>query len=364
MSVPSPASNKDRILERIRTHPFVTQQELAESLGITRSAVASHVAQLVREHRLLGRAYVLSSREPILVAGGANLDRIAKSLGPVAMGTSNPVTLRESFGGVARNVAENLARMGLPVRLMTVVGDDVSGNTLLQHARDLGMDTGVSLISKGACTGTYTAMLRQDGEMVIAMADMAVMDLLTLDILNDRRNLWASTRMRMVDLNLGKPVLQTLIEDSRQRGATLIVVAVSEPKMDRLPRSLEGVSTLILNVGELSVRVGRRLKHPHAVMEACLDVQAQGAKSVVVTLGSEGIVCSSSAIKPKHLKALRCRIVDVTGAGDAFSAGVVASLANHPDDLIRACRLGQRLAKLTLGCRSSVAPTLTPDLLA
>ena len=106
------------------------------------------------------------------------------------------------------------------------------------------------------------------------------------------------------------------------------------------------------------------LKDRAAVMAACLEVREQGAKGVVVTLGSEGLICCGAMGKPRHFKAPRCRIVDVTGAGDAFAAGVVASLAQDPDDLVRASRLGQRLATLTLGCRSSVAPTLTPAFLS
>jgi pseudouridine kinase len=356
-------SSKDRILDQIRANPFISQQELAERLGITRSAVASHIAQLIRDHRLLGRAYVLPTVEPILVAGGANLDRIARSLGPVAMASSNPVSLLETYGGVARNVAENLARMGLPARLMTAVGDDPQGVALLKHARDLGIDTVPSLLVNGASTGTYTAMLRPDGEMVVAMADMAVMDAWTLDALHGRRNLWATTRMRVVDLNLPKTVLAALIEDSHRSGAVLIAVAVSEPKMQRLPESLEGVSVLILNAGELSAWVGRRLKDREAVMTACLQVLDQGAQGVVVTLGGEVVLCCSAARTPKYFRAPRTRVVDVTGAGDAFSAGVVAGLASHAHDLVRACRIGQRLAALTLGSHSSVAPTLTPAFL-
>src|SRR6516225_4751167 len=84
-------SNKDRLLDLIRLNPFISQQELADRLGIKRSSVASHIAQLIRDHRLLGRAYILPGVEPILVAGGANLDHVAQTIRPVAMGTSNPV---------------------------------------------------------------------------------------------------------------------------------------------------------------------------------------------------------------------------------------------------------------------------------
>jgi pseudouridine kinase len=356
-------SSKDRILDLIQANPFISQQELAARLDLTRSAVASHITQLIRDHRLLGRAYVLPTVEPVLVAGGANLDRIARSLGPVVMGTSNPVSLNETFGGVARNVAENLARMGLPVRLLTAVGDDAQGSLLLKHARDLGIDTGLSLVVNEGSTGTYTALLRPDGEMVIAMADMAVMEAWTLDALHDRRKLWASAKLRVVDLNLPGPLVKALIEGSRQEGVLLVVVAVSGPKMDRLPRSLEGVSVLILNADELGAWLGRPLLGPEAIKAACLEVLDQGAGGVVVTLGADGIICGSATRKPRHLRVPKTRVVDVTGAGDAFSAGVVAALASHPHDLVRACRIGQRLAALTLGCQSSVAPMLTPAFL-
>jgi pseudouridine kinase len=358
------ASSKDRILELIQGNPFISQQELGERLGITRSAVASHIAQLIRDHRLLGRAYVLPTTEPILVAGGANLDRAAKCIGPARMATSNPVAIRESFGGVARNVAENLARMGLPVRLMTAVGDDASGAALLKHAREAGIDTGPSLIVGGGATGTYTAMLDPGGEMVIGMSDMAVTETWTLEAINSRRKLWASTRMRVVDLNLPKELIAEFIEDSRRSGASLVIVAVSEPKMNRLPKSLQGVSTLILNAGELAVWTGRKSKSLASMQAACSQVLDQGAGSIVVTLGGEGVLYCGEAGKIQHLKAPRAKIVDATGAGDAFSAGVVAGLFQHPEDLLRACRIGQRLAALTVGSRASVASDLTPAFLA
>jgi len=357
------ASSKERILDLIRDNPFVSQQTLAEHLQITRSAVASHIAQLLRDGRLLGRAYVLPGVDPILVAGGANLDRIAKGLGVVTMATSNPVTVQESYGGVARNVAENLARLGLPVRLMTAVGEDPTGAALIKQARDLGMDLGGTLTVAGCPTGTYTALLQPHGEMVLAMADMAVMDRFTLAALHERRNHWASTRFRVLDCNLPAEVLTALLEDSRRQAATLVIVAVSEPKMRRLPESLEGVSVLILNVGELAARVGRVLRDRKAVARACRQVQDQGAAGVVVTLGAQGILCADGLGDPRPLPAPKAEIVDVTGAGDAFSAGVVASLTRAPQDLFRACHLGQQLAALTLGSRSSVVPSLTPAFL-
>jgi pseudouridine kinase len=271
--------------------------------------------------------------------------------------------VKESFGGVARNVAENLARLGLPVRLLTAVGDDAAGTALLRQARELGMDTAASLVVADRSTGTYTALLQPDGEMVLALADMEVMERLTLAVFQNRRSHWASTRTRVADCNLPADVLAALAEDSRREGVELILVAVSEPKMKQLPECLEGVSTLILNQGELAARLGCSLQGRTSLFEAIFALQAQGVPRVVVTLGAEGVLCLDGANAPVTFPAPQADVVDVTGAGDAFSAGVVAGLVRFPGDLTRACRLGLRLAALTLASASSVAPTLSPALL-
>src|SRR6478736_5628356 len=123
-------SKKDQLYELIRANPFISQQDLAVQLRLSRSAVAGYIAGLIRDRRLLGRAYVLPDNRPIVCLGAANLDRKLRSNATLKMGTSNPARQDESFGGVARNIAENLARLSTPVSLITVIGDDTSGKAL------------------------------------------------------------------------------------------------------------------------------------------------------------------------------------------------------------------------------------------
>jgi pseudouridine kinase len=355
-------SNKDRLLDLIRLNPYISQQELADRLGIKRSSVASHIAQLIRDHRLLGRAYILPGVEPVLVAGGANLDHLARATGPVIMGTSNPVVVQEHFGGIARNVAENLARMGLPVRLLSAVGDDRFGDALLQDARGLGIDTSATLVVRGAATGQFTAVLGPEGELIIALTDMGVIDRLDLDALESLRHLWASTRMRVLDLNLAAPVIAELIEDSLRVGAILVGVGVPEPKMNRLPASLKGLSVLVLNVGELSALAGRRVAGDAALRRACLELLDRGLEGVVVTRAAKGVVCCTEA-GFRWLPAAPGKVVDFTGAADAFTSGLVAGLAHDPRDLPRACEIGQRVAVRTLADRWTGSHSIKPSFL-
>ena len=354
-------SKKEQLYELIRANPFIAQQDLAAELGLSRSAVAGYIATLVRERRLLGRAYVLPDQRPILCVGAANLDRKLRALEPLVMGTSNPASAVESFGGVARNIAENLARMGATVSLITAVGNDSSGRALLSHAENVGIDTRGSLKLDDAASGTYTAVLGDDGQMVVALADMALYDRITPAFLDMRQQQRAGASLIVADLNLSMEAVATLQRDAARDSISVVIVAVSEPKMQRLPESLHGERLLILNAGELAARVGRPLDSDADLAQACREVQAQGAEDVIVTLGARGVLYTCPSGTVEHLAAPPASVVDVTGAGDAFAAAVCLSLHGGATDLGLACRRGLQLAAMTIACRDTVCPQLAPD---
>lgn len=353
-------SKKEQLYALIRANPFIAQQEIAAELKLSRSAVAGYIASLVRERRLLGRAYVLPDDRPIVCVGAANLDRKLRALGPLAMGTSNPASAIESFGGVARNIAENLARLGAAVSLITAVGNDTAGRALLAHAQETGIDTRGALRLDDAGSGTYTAVLDAGGQMAVALADMALYDRITPAFLALRQQQRATASLIVADLNLPHDAIETLQQDAARDGVDLVIVAVSEPKMSRLPASLAGVRLLILNEGELAARLKRALHGDADLTAACAELQAQGARDVVVTLGARGVLFTT-ADGVDHLAAPPAEVVDVTGAGDAFAAAVCLSLQDGASDLALACRRGLQLAKLTIGCRETVCPQLTHE---
>jgi pseudouridine kinase len=358
---------KQQLLELIRANPFISQQELASALGLSRPAVANHIAGLIRERKLLGRAYVLPDHRPVTCIGAANLDRKLRSTAGIAMHTSNPAHQSESFGGVARNIAENLARLGTPVALLTATGKDSSGAALLAHAHSVGIDTAGTLQLADAASGTYTAVLDRDGEMVVALADMALYDRLDAAFIDSCQARLAASALVVADLNLPLETVDALIAQARRAEAPLVLVAVSEPKMARLPRDLTGVRLLILNRGELAARVGRALATETELDAAVLEVRAQGARDLIVTRGAEGVLTtrgSADEDKIVRLHAHGADVVDVTGAGDAFAAAVCWSLLQDADDLELACRRGLKLSALTLGVADTVHPRLGPDSLA
>lgn len=356
------SSKKDQLYQLIRANPFISQQELADQLRLSRSAVAGHIAGLIRERRLLGRAYVLLDERPVMCIGAANLDRKLRSIEAMQLGTSNPATAEEVYGGVARNIAENLARLNLPVALLTALGEDSAGRKLQDHAEASGIDTAGSLKLQDGATGTYTAILDDKGELVLALADMALYDRLTPEFLASRQPQRAAAALTVADLNLPAGSITALLESARSDNVPLVIVAVSQPKMARLPTDLAGLRLLILNRGELESRVGRALPTEADVRVACAEVQAQGAQDVIVTCGGQGVYHTRGS-ELAWLAAPQVEVVDVTGAGDAFSAAVCWSLYQGSDDLTLACRRGLKVAAMTLESNATVSPVLNAGVL-
>ncbi|KQW91610.1 pseudouridine-5-phosphate glycosidase [Massilia sp. Root418] len=362
----SDTSKKEQLYELIRANPFVSQQDLAVELRLSRSAVAGHIASLIRERRLLGRAYVLPDKRPVLCIGAANLDRKLRTLQALQLGTSNPAYAEEVHGGVARNIAENLARLGLPSALLTAVGDDAAGNSLQSRAESAGIDTRGTLRLGDTYSGTYTAVLDERGEMVLALADMALYDQMTPDFLASRAPQRSGAAMVVADLNLPLDSVAMLLQEARRDAVALIIVAVSQPKMARLPAELHGLRLLVLNRGELETRVGRALPDEAALAAACREVQQQGAQDIIITCGGEGVFHTNARAGAEGLSWLpapQVDVVDVTGAGDAFAAGVCWSIYQGSSDLTLACRRGLKVAAMTLESPDTVSPLLAADIL-
>ena len=112
----------------------------------------------------------------IACIGAAHVDRRGILHGPLILGTSNPGDVHLDLGGVARNVAENLARLGCQVSMLSRVGDDEDGRRVLAHLQAAGIDTTMVSVSSGRPTASYTAILESGGELVLGLADMGIYD--------------------------------------------------------------------------------------------------------------------------------------------------------------------------------------------
>ncbi len=355
-------NEKERqIIDLIRQNPYITQQELAERVNISRSAVAGYVSSLMKNGVITGRAYVLNDFNRVLCIGGANMDIKARLYSEFKVHDSNPVKVSESVGGVARNIAENLGSLKMPVSLLTFTGDDSEAAKIRENTE--GVDFTISQVKKGERTGSYTAVLNDTNDLMFALADMEIYDMVTIDDIKRLTKHIMSANLVVLDTNFPKDVLAYLLQKKSDK-QRFVLVTVSAKKVSRLPDDLSNLDYLIMNRAELATLLEKMSLSPDwkGLQGKIAKVQEAGVKNIVVTMGQDGACYLNEEGEYGELQALPADIKDVTGAGDAFAAGVIYAL-NEGATLKHACECGLQLARQTLETDESVVKTRDTDML-
>jgi pseudouridine kinase len=287
----------------------------------------------------------------VIVIGGSNVDIKGRSGAPYVAGTSNPGAVTISAGGVGRNIAENLARLGLDVSLITAIGDDANGRLLREACGKAGI--GLShAITTAEPTGTYLAVLDERGEMVSAVSDMRAIDRLEPAHLEAAAEELAGADMLVADCNISVPCLQWLCAFAGKRQRRLVIEPVSVPKASKLLAFTRSTPVFAItpNIQQLKELAGGDIPALHQ----------RGFANIIVHKGSEGAIISDGHsilnVPPGRVS----EVTDVTGAGDAAVAGLVCGIAEGLP-LEKAARLGQWAAAVKLASRESVASGLSRD---
>lgn len=290
----------------------------------------------------------------VTAVGACHLDRKARAAAPFVQGASNPVALQPCPGGVARNVAENLARLQVRTALVSRLGRDAEGEALLAGLRSLPLDLGGVTRSDTAPSAFHLIALEPDGEMLVAVADMRVYDEMTPALLQGLPGaLWQADAV-FADCNLPAETLGWLA--ARRSDSRLFAVnGVSPAKARRLRDCLGVCDMLFVNRGEAAALLDKAEVAPEALAAALV---AAGAGEVMVTLGAAGIAVARKQ-ETLVLPGGEGPIVDITGAGDALAAAYLEARLRGLG-LGAAAERALAAARLTVACAESVNPALTP----
>jgi pseudouridine kinase len=259
----------------------------------------------------------------IVCVGAAHNDRIARCQAEFVRRASNPVTVTSSHGGVARNVAFNLARLGQRVKLVSVLGADKEGEAIAEELAAAGIDLVDVEHIAARTTASYTAVLDTEGELLCGLADADIYDLLDaarLKALAPRLTTWP---LWAIDANLpeaGIGALATAAPDA----VRLAALAVSPAKATRLAPHLSRFDMLFANRAEAAALLGERVETAAEALAAGDTLRALGPRLVFITLGEEGVAVATQEACEIY-PAPACAVVNVNGAGDAFAAAVMAA---------------------------------------
>ena len=353
-------NEKERlVLELIKENPYYAQQEMAEILNISRPALANIISSLIKKGEIIGRGYVLKEHNEILAVGGANVDRKFHIEGEEQLATSNPASVTYSVGGVARNIAENLGRLQHNVQLVTTFGQD-HDMELIKSESAAFMKFDYAEILHHQTTGSYSAILNGDGELVIAMANMAIYDMLLPALVKRHETAFTKAKLIVVDLNCPKETVSYFKTFSQVNHIPLCIVPVSAPKMKRMPADLIGVKYFICNKDEVEAYLSMKIETEKHYEEACERLRQLGAEYVIITRGSKGVVAASTNGYQVYAAHQVTEIVDVTGAGDAFVSAFLHGMLEI-NNFEQAIELGLVNASRTLQSNETVRRELAVD---
>ncbi len=356
-------TNKEkRIIELLRSNPYLEQEELAVQIGISRSSIAGHLARLIKKG-VLQRGYILKEDlQEVVIIGGANVDIKGISNGKFRYESSNPGDIMKSAGGVGRNVAENLGKLQVPTSLYSVVGSDEDGEWLIKVTNQSGVNTQHMIKLHDEKTGMYLSILNEKKEQVGSISDMKIMDRLEKDLLNNYLPTINRAKMVFIDSNLSQDTLNYLLKWLKSKNIPIGIDPVSAKKSVKLKGLLKGVELFTPNKEEAEVISGLVIQSNNDLKKvANYFLEKVKVKQIVITLGDKGVYVANEK-EHELLSSPKVEVVDTTGAGDAFIAGIIYGL-NIDKNIFEACRYGSAIAAITLNRTQTVADDLSVSLL-
>lgn len=304
---------------------------------------------------------VRAMKQPVVI-GGAAVDIKGVPHGALRRGASNLGVLRRDTGGVALNIALDLAALGAAPAFISVTGCDADGDLVEARCRAAGLDTGRIARVDGEATAVFAAIIDEQGELVAGISAMKVLERITPAFLEPHRELIAGAPMVVLDANVPAETVAWLAALARSRGFPLWLEPTAFDACLRMKPHLGAAAWTSPNAEELEALSGLPVDTRAGQLAAARALRSLGVANVAVTLGAGGVIHAGPGGETE-IAAPAAAVVDATGAGDAFVAGTVAGLLGGLDTPA-ALRRGMAAARLALQVPESVLARLEPGLLA
>ncbi len=332
-----------QIIALIKENPHITQEEIAAKLNCARTSIAVHISNLMKKGVILGKKYIINEDPYILTIGGTNIDIQGKSYSNVIRYDSNPGTIGVSFGGVGKNIAENISKLGVSSKLITALGDDNYGNEIRDYLKNQNLDISDILFLKNQSTSIYLSILNEDKEMEMAISSTDICKNITPKFLESIRKKVVHAKLIVLDTNLEEETLRYIA--FLRRKPSLILDTVSTRKALKVKEFIGRFHTIKPNRMEAEVLSDIVIYNNDDLKRVGSYFLSKGVKKVFISLGIEGVFYMTEN-ESKVVKIPRISPVSTTGAGDAFVAGIAYG-EYHDYDIDSATKIGLGASILT-----------------
>ena len=264
----------------------------------------------------------------VLGIGAANIDINGRSKQTLILHDSNPGYMSISVGGVTRNVLENLSRIGYPTKLITALGDDNYGKFIKEYSTQAGIDFSYSMTVENENSSSYLCILDEKGDMYVSISDMHIVNNISVDYLKAIADVIKNAKVITIDPCLSEETLDYICHNFSKE---LFCDPVSTAYARRIKKYLPYIHTIKPNELELSILSDHCTKSYQDKIEACKILIDKGVKRVFVSLGKDGCLYYDY-LGNSYLKSFKAvDMVNASGAGDSFMAGVIYSYVNNFD---------------------------------
>lgn len=288
-----------------------------------------------------------------LIIGAQNIDIYATTNCKYTLHDSNLSKIHIAFGGVARNIAENIRRMDNPISFLTVFGDDYFSQSAKKSLEDLDIDISESLLVKNASNSVYLGVMDQDNDLFLGLNDMDILKELSKDFLSSKTEYINSFDILIIDNNLSLEAIEYLLKEYHHK--TIVMDAVSTKKVIKITNLLKHIDLLKVNQLELN-----KLSKKEDLESQINDLLEKGVSSLLVTNQDKVIKLATKEGIISSVPLKIAKIINASGAGDAFLSGFVHGMIHqlsNQEKLLYA----KKLAYITLLSHNSTNELLSKE---
>lgn len=295
-----------------------------------------------------------NSKPYVLVLGASIVDIFGFCSSCYKPYDSNPGIIKMSLGGVCRNIAENMARVGVNTKFISILGDDEKGHSILENAKLFGYDMSDSLIIESGRTPTYLAVLNECGEMVSGIVDMESIGHINPEFIDSKAEIIENAEYTFLDAD--NPELLEYILTKFEGKTKFILDPVSACKANYIKHLIKYFHTIKPNRLEAEVLAGFEIKNDDDLKRASEYFLSLGVENMFISLDEEGIYYSNKTTSGK-IKAMDVVVKNVTGAGDSFVAGLGYGYMNNLsiEDTVK---FAMAMSIITIGHRETIHPDM------
>lgn len=290
----------------------------------------------------------------VTIIGGANIDITGSPYGKLSPNDSNPGKTIISLGGVARNIAENLSRMGVTIEFITVLGDDLYSKEIKSSCKELNISLKHSQVILGERTSTYLCITNELGEMQLAISDMEIYENITPSYLEANLEIINNGLACVLDTNIPQESLDYIMDNCK---VPVFIDTVSTSKTEKIKHILHNIHSLKPNIIEAEILSDMRISNLDDLEKATDIIIGKGVKNIFLTLGSKGVYYTDGKSKGS-IPPIATDVANTTGAGDSFLAAVIwAYLKGF--DIEDSAKAGLSAASITIGSDMTVSKDIT-----